>query len=635
MQGTLAGGQQLALPLDVPARVPTTSNPFVGRLDAFVETLKGPVTKDQFLGQLKGKFRDYDIARAEEALSNLPAGAKIKPGELKSRLGEKYSPANFRTDIIEPNNQSSYFSTMDNVFKDDRSKPMGIVNLLAETPKKIISEFEIQTALKSGINKDINDIVSPSTYSYEQVKGQQELQKKILNIKQFLKESVPAEKAAKLSAKLDEAAPRVFEVHKNYDELRLAINDVKYPAISPRISKFQDQLNLDPRYSKLSYMEKYAKAKQMVVEDSYNTLRQFGVNPPSARLYDTDRSLFEEKLQKAVAPAQKLTRDAVTEVSTFLAPVRNTVQEMLSKINSPVYVGQHPSLNTNLGQYNPIAFSRFTDHTATITGVGKKEGMYIHELQSDMLDDLMKTGKKGGSKEKDLKELDEFMKKKEQLLAIPENPTAEQLLEAKTRNSLIERASMGAAAKVKDFVNDLIKDTPKYAEAIIEGLKINTRLGTLNVRTRSSAKNLYSIPEPVAGITESPQVAQQLMAKNAIVAAMQRGKEFVSFPGAESTQSQLYAKLPNNLKQVVKDLGPGFEIRQIELPKLGKPKGTASVAADGTITRPTAPDYSGEPLVTLGVTWSPEAAARILKTGVPFAKGGMVERQTDDNRRYL
>jgi len=194
---------------------------------------------------------------------------------------------------------------------------------------------------------------------------------------------------------------------------------------------------------------------------------------------------------------------------------------------------------------------------------------------------------------------------------------------------------MGAAAKDKDFVNDLIKDNPKYAEAIIEGLKINTRLGTLNVRTRSSSKNLYSIPEPVAGITESPQVAQQLMAKNAIVAAMQRGKEFVSFPGAESTQSQLYAKLPNNLKQVVKDLGPGFEIRQIELPRLGKPQGTASVAADGTITRPTAPDYSGESLVTLGVTWSPEAAARILKTGVPFAKGGMVERRTDDNRRYL
>ena len=65
-------------------------------------------------------------------------------------------------------------------------------------------------------------------------------------------------------------------------------------------------------------------------------------------------------------------------------------------------------------------------------------------------------------------------------------------------------------------------------------------------------------------------------------------------------------------KQVVKDLGPGFEIRPIELP-------VGDVDA----------------INTLGVTWSPEAAARILKTGVPFNKGGMVERKADDNRRYM
>jgi hypothetical protein len=43
----------------------------------------------------------------------------------------------------------------------------------------------------------------------------------------------------------------------------------------------------------------------------------------------------------------------------------------------------------------------------------------------------------------------------------------------------------------------------------------------------------------------------------------------------------------------------------------------------------------GSVLQTLGVTWDPGAAARILENGIPFAKGGMVERNTSDNRRYL
>jgi hypothetical protein len=352
-------------------------------------------------------------------------------------------------------------------------------------------------------------------------------------------------------------------------------------------------------------------------------------------LYNKDRDRFNVEFTDAVAPIEKQMRDASRAVSTELAPVRNAVQEMLSKTDVSVYPGQHTTLNIEIGQYNPIAFSRFTDHTATISGVGKKEGMYVHELQSDMLDDLLKTGKKGGSKEADLARKTELENKLNELTFPPKNPTSEQMLDSVTRSDLINKALAGNAARDKAFVAEIIQGNPKYAPSIIEALKMSSEIGYLNSRVRGVYKNQYSLQEPYAGMTESPQIAQQLMVKNAIVAAMQRGKEFVSFPGAESTQRQLYTKLPNNLKQVVKDLGPGFEIRNdIELPRLSKP-GTASIANDGTITRPTAPDYSGEALTTLGVTWSPEAAARIMKAGVPFAKGGMVERSTDDNRKYL
>jgi hypothetical protein len=112
-------------------------------------------------------------------------------------------------------------------------------------------------------------------------------------------------------------------------------------------------------------------------------------------------------------------------------------------------------------------------------------------------------------------------------------------------------------------------------------------------------------------------VRQQLLMKNAIQAAMRDGKRFATFPGNESDKPQLYAgKVLPNLKQVIKDLGgekSGLELRQIELP----------------------PDKDGRPITATGVVWSPEAAARIMKTGVPFAKGGSVERLSADTRRYL
>ena len=107
----------------------------------------------------------------------------------------------------------------------------------------------------------------------------------------------------------------------------------------------------------------------------------------------------------------------------------------------------------------------------------------------------------------------------------------------------------------------------------------------------------------------------QLLIKNAIQSSIRAGQDFVTFPGKESDKPKLYEKLLPNLKQAVKDLGgekAGFEIKPITLPNPG-----------GT-----------EPTVW-GVIWSPDTAAKAIEKGVPFNKGGMVERQPDDNRRYL
>jgi len=153
-------------------------------------------------------------------------------------------------------------------------------------------------------------------------------------------------------------------------------------------------------------------------------------------------------------------------------------------------------------------------------------------------------------------------------------------------------------------------------KALDEGTRaMEKRISILGGRLRDRAP--YSLEEPFAGFETNQMVRQQLLMKNAIQSAMRDGKSFATFPGTEAAKPQLYVdKVRPNLKQVIKDLGgekSGLELRQIQLP----------------------PDKDGNPITALGVVWSPEAVARIVEKGVPFAKGGMVERQSADTRRYL
>ena len=95
------------------------------------------------------------------------------------------------------------------------------------------------------------------------------------------------------------------------------------------------------------------------------------------------------------------------------------------------------------------------------------------------------------------------------------------------------------------------------------------------------------------------------MAKNVVAAAISRGDNFVAFPGAESKQQQLYENLGNNLKQVVKDLGPGFELRDVTLKAL-----------------------DDQERMHRAIVWGPVASERTVQEGVKFKHGGLVDKNT-------
>jgi hypothetical protein len=248
-------------------------------------------------------------------------------------------------------------------------------------------------------------------------------------------------------------------------------------------------------------------------------------------------------------------------------PMKDDLARLRERVAAETpYRGQHSGALQNPPM--PIAFSRFTEQEAVIPGRGNVKGIYVHELQSDLLDDLRKRGTKGGGTDKDYRELAQVEEKLRSRAGMPDNEVFSLL---GRRKILENRLNEGP-----------FRESPTY-----------------------------SIEEAFPGMERSPQVAQQLMVKNTVSAAVQRGDQFVAFPGKESAQKQLYEKLEPNLKAVVKELGPGFEFRTIDLPLPG-----------------------GETGQFRAITWGSEAAERLQKQGIPFAKGGMVERKTDDNRSY-
>jgi hypothetical protein len=626
--------QQLALPLEAPVEPPvavaapapkvtsvappvtmestvTPSNPFVGRLDNFVATLKGPVTKEQLLGQIRGKFRDYDLGRVEQALEDLKPTDKIKPADLKQRLDNMFSPKNLRLGIVEPNPQAAgvHHLGMDNPFIDDKTKQMGVINLLMETPKeKLLAHRE---------TADVDRAFAQLT-GFTGTPDQTQL------LKDFFVKSATPEKAAMLTADLDALVPYVQTFKEKQAILGDLENALYYPILSKKWGPAQNEFAQRTPDLWGNFQQYKPMIDEMVIQEGLKTMQvEFGITPPPFSLYKQDKDAFNAAVKTALTPVNNEMAIAKNNTQQAMAPIGKEIESLIQ--SQRLYKGQHPNLNEPYKQNNPVAFSRFTDHDAVIGNQGTKSGMYVHELQSDRFDDLIKKGPKGGSPEKDKKELIALNIQVKDKIGMPAHDgTPEGLARygaeigpATDRANIFNKAADAISIKSydKDGANEKIKALiatyPDQVDLIKDALKIAQRQKVLTGSMRKGSQ-AHQLEESFAGMETSPQVVQQLLAKNAIVAAMQRGKEFISFPGKESSQAQLYEKLPGNLKQVVKDLGPGFEIRPIELP-------VGDVDA----------------INTLGVTWSPEAAARILKTGVPFNKGGMVERKTDDNRRYL
>jgi hypothetical protein len=556
--------------------LPSSEAPFVGRLDEFVSSLPGAVQKDQFLNQLKGKFRDYDIGRAQEALADLPGNAKLTPFELLNRVKRVYDPTTFTTRIDLPKAEDDYQARTDNPFKTEEGfsqKPLGVIHLLQGVNPATSPDA---AKLMAAYDDIINRLPGTNFYSFDKTdRNPVSLTQDIYKIANRAGLSSVKDLGIDVQTVLQNTAQSGSDWSKLVSAKTILGNPGSYK----------------PEEIKEALSET-ARITGTLPEENVRSLQKIAEEINARRTAKQDYSDLESQYHKSFPYAfaedlQMANRRLYEEHSAGKRQIKSLLEGLQKRegIKARTYRGQHLSLAEDRDAIrDPIAFSRFTEHTTDIPGLGKVDGIYVNELQSDRLDDIRKTGRMGGGPQEDITRLDKLDKQ------IGE--AAKQLADYKT--------AMGFR-----FMNETDKAKISDFNSKLEGL--NTKRNTLLDRIREGQ---YSLKESFAGMEESPQVIQQLMAKNAVAGAMQLGKRFVAFPGAESAQAQLYEKLPNNLKQVVKDLGPGFELRPITLPK-------PDTGAGG----------KGGDLTSYAIVWGDEAADRIKKQGVPFKDGGEVSTE--------
>jgi hypothetical protein len=552
--------------------IPSADAPFVGRLDEMVANLQGPVQKDQFLGMLKGKMRDSDIARAELTLADLPGNAKLTPVDLLNRIKTQYDPSQFKTTVIPPGQKGSFYQSMDNPYHgvSGDGEPLGVIHLSQNLPAGAAAQQErikeaglaLSRVATSGPISVADPKIADDLFNFLQNPG------------------VPLSDAT--SAKMAEVAEgfrKVAEFDKGWEAAK---GNIMYPALNqdfwPTANNYAKQLSA-AQGKGLYDSDVQSLATGMAVRDFSQKGNQWlianGAAPidlpdftamKDAALHVSGNSELLKAIRTGFDDARAVNKETLKEVKKEATEARRMFGDDTRELAK--YEGQHPSLKN---PPSPISFSRFSEHTTEIPGIGKADGIYVNELQSDLLDDLRKQGTKGGSLEKDEKAL----RKLEARMKTTTEPNELQSMESQAR---------------------------RLKSRLFHGMGPNM----------TPQPGYYQLSESFAGMETSPQVAQQLMVKNAVSGAMQMGKQFVAFPGAESAQAQLYEKLGPNLKSVVKDLGPGFELRDVTLR-----------------------DPDGKQLMHKAIVWGPEAASRVQKKGVPFKDGGAVERQTADHRKYL
>ena len=628
--------------------IPTPERPFVGRLDSFIanDLNVGRISRDELLARMRGKFRGPELLRVERAFEGVDPKAKLTPNEVLEKLQASYDPSDLELVTIRGDVP---YKSMDNPWFGDeqslgtqREQLTGvgedmqgtIVLRRAGQPSQSTVDPEMVSAAENTYRE--LDRTGPMTADSPFVRGM---------IRPLSYEDFAAPFEALFKGRQDDTSQFVLERLDNMERVvnkrseqasALGVLNDRFETLGAMAADLFPQKRLELlEQGGVSREDLMGKAYAKAFEEAYSeAVAGAALGTPYGRDMIlsfpkpeniTDPQLANEFLKTRARPylsgkIQEISADATLRLAVELRLLRGSEDvrdalknmaaqrpEMVPGVN-PDYRGQHTMVTENTP--GVVSFSRSTDVRTEIPGMGQVNGIYLHELQSDLLDDLRKRqgGIPRGATQEELQRIISTTQDQVEPISNKIRELNEQL------QDMPPRYSETGATEWMLRVNE-INSLQNKRDALLGNLtSAKERLDTLRERGRS----LSELDEIFPGMTTDSKSVQTMMIKAAVASAAQRGLNFVALPSQlYSGQPQLYERLPQNARDVVKDLGEGFALQQINLR-----------------------NRAGE-FPVLAITWDQSTAAgreglnRVLTRGVPFKHGGEVTTQPDDLKNLL
>jgi hypothetical protein len=562
-QGILSLAVKPGREIDFSVLRPGENAPFVGELERIAADLPGPVRLQEFVNRISKTARGYEKDRLDEFVENIKNTSsqpidqiKLTPQQILDGLKET-SPKRFLSKIIEPTegNQTFLWSGQDNPLPNNK---VGTINLSLDLAPQINALSQKLDELNSSAN-EISKIRKWSFVSDGEEMELSDWKRSTDQIKSALNEVSDFDPSS--ANRINDSLTYTDEIINFASKLSEAKNDFMYPIISNKFKAWEKSKD----FSHKEVLEVRDKIKNNALENL--------------------RSLFDvAERREFIDPSTPTPREPFVDFSTFNKMLKSFDEKTKSTeafVPEDVEKLKRSLADTLIG-YNWL--------------VTEKKQRMLRSLQNQLTDFADNIKKENVSK---------FVYPGQHTSIEGNNPisfsrfvdiTPEQITSFKIPLKDNNRGAMLVMELQSDRFDatrpTIVKKDPKTGQVI------------------SEKPNPYydkNVEEAYPGMGKSGQVIQQLMIKNAIYGAMKRGKGLLLFPGSDSSQAQLYEKLGPNLKQVIKDLGPGFEIKQFTFPGKG-----------------------GENATRFGVYIDEDAAKRVMTQGMRFAKGGMVDKPLYD-----
>jgi hypothetical protein len=592
--------------------------------------------------------RPYEIQRVQGILREVGPNQKFTPGEILEKLQAAYDPSLIQIEdsVVKwgrAARKDMPYPTMDNPWKESISTmpdsgfsiimrmpdsgamsedvvkgAQNAITRLSELPSDNMATSSIAYPLftRSGLN----DFAQPFIDALDG-NTSQAAQRTLSRLESMRRSQLTHDRDAKKiydfkdGIKEDVRSPRGFNEEKNRllqvggltppEVLRQAyVNAFSY-SYENRLGDLLSDINI--RSDQLPVFDSRTAASPIAIENFFKT----EVTPVVRKLIQRAQKSMEDY---AAFELEQIRDDP--ELRGLLGSLSTKATPVLG--SNPEFTGKPGHTSVTGGLKNIISFTRASEVTSDIPGMGPAKGIYVHELQSDLANRVREMG---GPRTLNREELEKrlaaadkgYNTAKQNIKTLTEKIEAD-LARKSELTRLINSPQPGdiinpsiypeVTALEKQFREDVRARTAEERRQASFSIRMDNILERLTDPKKAASK---VVDETFLGMDTNPDALQQMLIKGAVGSALNKGLDFVALTSLKySAQPQLYKRLPENAQTVVRDLGDGFEVKEIEL------KNDAG------------------PFKTLGIVWNQSDASgregvnRLLTQGVPFKDGGEV-----------